>query len=96
MILLLETVLVGDNDIVKISDFGMSREEEGGVYTVSSGTRQIPIKWTAPEVCVCVCVCVCVYVGRGVGGGVCVCVCPLQTIDRYQSCYGHQYCLLLS
>ena len=70
--------LVGDNDIVKISDFGMSREEEGGVYTVSSGTRQIPIKWTAPEVCVCVCVCVCVYVGRCVwgvgGGGVCVCV----------------------
>lgn len=42
--------LVGDNDIVKISDFGMSREEEGGIYTVSSGTRAIPIKWTAPEV----------------------------------------------
>ena len=42
--------LVGENDIVKISDFGMSREEEGGIYTVSSGSRQIPIKWTAPEV----------------------------------------------
>lgn len=42
--------LVGENDIVKISDFGMSREEEGGIYTVSSGTRAIPIKWTAPEV----------------------------------------------
>ena len=42
--------LVGDSDVVKISDFGMSREEEGGVYTVSSGTRAIPIKWTAPEV----------------------------------------------
>lgn len=42
--------LVGENEIVKISDFGMSREEEGGIYTVSSGSRQIPIKWTAPEV----------------------------------------------
>ena len=42
--------LVGDGDIVKISDFGMSREDEGGIYIVSSGTRQIPIKWTAPEV----------------------------------------------
>ena len=42
--------LVGDDDIVKISDFGMSREDEGGIYIVSSGTRQIPIKWTAPEV----------------------------------------------
>ncbi|KAL3885378.1 hypothetical protein ACJMK2_025448 [Sinanodonta woodiana] len=39
--------LVGDNSIVKISDFGMSREEEE--YTVSDGLKQIPIKWTAPE-----------------------------------------------
>ena len=43
--------LVGENDVIKISDFGMSREEEGGIYMVSSGTRHIPIKWTAPEVC---------------------------------------------
>ena len=42
--------LVGENDVVKISDFGMSREEECGIYTVSSGAKQIPIKWTAPEV----------------------------------------------
>lgn len=42
--------LVGEQDIVKISDFGMSREEECGIYTVSSGAKQIPIKWTAPEV----------------------------------------------
>jgi RIO-like serine/threonine protein kinase len=41
--------LVGEQDIVKISDFGMSREEECGIYQVSSGSRQIPIKWTAPE-----------------------------------------------
>ncbi|XP_048251594.1 tyrosine-protein kinase Fer-like [Haliotis rufescens] len=39
--------LVGDNNVVKISDFGMSREEEE--YTVSEGMKQIPIKWTAPE-----------------------------------------------
>jgi len=39
--------LVGDGNVVKISDFGMSREEEE--YTVSDGLKQIPIKWTAPE-----------------------------------------------
>ena len=33
--------------MIKISDFGMSREEEE--YTVSEGMKQIPIKWTAPE-----------------------------------------------
>jgi len=39
--------LVGEKNTVKISDFGMSREEEE--YTVSDGLKQIPIKWTAPE-----------------------------------------------
>ncbi|XP_068219598.1 tyrosine-protein kinase Fer isoform X5 [Palaemon carinicauda] len=39
--------LVGHQNIVKISDFGMSREEEE--YIVSDGMKQIPIKWTAPE-----------------------------------------------
>ncbi|KAL1132441.1 hypothetical protein AAG570_010396 [Ranatra chinensis] len=39
--------LVGEDTIVKISDFGMSREEEE--YIVSDGMKQIPIKWTAPE-----------------------------------------------
>lgn len=39
--------LVGDTNVVKISDFGMSREEEE--YIVSDGLKQIPIKWTAPE-----------------------------------------------
>ncbi|XP_066594620.1 tyrosine-protein kinase Fer isoform X1 [Prorops nasuta] len=39
--------LVGVDSIVKISDFGMSREEEE--YIVSDGMKQIPIKWTAPE-----------------------------------------------
>ncbi|XP_057337459.1 tyrosine-protein kinase Fer isoform X2 [Microplitis mediator] len=39
--------LVGYDSNVKISDFGMSREEEE--YIVSDGMKQIPIKWTAPE-----------------------------------------------
>ncbi|KAK3882689.1 hypothetical protein Pcinc_012939 [Petrolisthes cinctipes] len=39
--------LVGHHNVVKISDFGMSREEEE--YIVSDGMKQIPIKWTAPE-----------------------------------------------
>ena len=38
---------MGTDNVVKISDFGMSREEEE--YTVSGGLKQIPIKWTAPE-----------------------------------------------
>ncbi|XP_075595037.1 tyrosine-protein kinase Fer-like isoform X3 [Balearica regulorum gibbericeps] len=40
--------LVDENNILKISDFGMSRQEDDGVYS-SSGLKQIPIKWTAPE-----------------------------------------------
>ena len=39
--------LVGDNNVIKISDFGMSREEQE--YHVSTGMKQIPVKWTAPE-----------------------------------------------
>lgn len=38
---------LGENNVVKISDFGMSREEQE--YIVSDGMKQIPIKWTAPE-----------------------------------------------
>ena len=39
--------LIGDNLIVKISDFGMSRQEHE--YVIGKGKRQLPIKWTAPE-----------------------------------------------
>ncbi|XP_030829013.1 tyrosine-protein kinase Fer isoform X3 [Strongylocentrotus purpuratus] len=40
--------LVGNKNVIKISDFGMSREDD--VYTIREGAmRQIPIKWTAPE-----------------------------------------------
>uniref|UniRef100_UPI003AB0B2AB tyrosine-protein kinase Fes/Fps n=1 Tax=Centroberyx gerrardi TaxID=166262 RepID=UPI003AB0B2AB len=41
--------LVGEQSVVKISDFGMSREEEDGVYAAAGGLKQIPVKWTAPE-----------------------------------------------
>ncbi|CAL1264549.1 unnamed protein product [Larinioides sclopetarius] len=39
--------LVGENNIVKLSDFGMSRETLE--YVATDGMKQIPIKWTAPE-----------------------------------------------
>uniref|UniRef100_A0A8C4EH74 Tyrosine-protein kinase n=1 Tax=Dicentrarchus labrax TaxID=13489 RepID=A0A8C4EH74_DICLA len=41
--------LVAENNLVKISDFGMSRQQEDGVYSTEGGLRQIPVKWTAPE-----------------------------------------------
>uniref|UniRef100_H3CV78 Tyrosine-protein kinase n=1 Tax=Tetraodon nigroviridis TaxID=99883 RepID=H3CV78_TETNG len=41
--------LVAENNSVKISDFGMSRQDDDGVYLAEGGLRQIPIKWTAPE-----------------------------------------------
>ena len=39
--------LINSDCVVKIADFGMSKDEE--VYIVSKGMKQIPIKWTAPE-----------------------------------------------
>ncbi|XP_069549694.1 tyrosine-protein kinase Fes/Fps [Brachyistius frenatus] len=41
--------LVAANNVVKISDFGMSRQQDDGVYSAEGGLRQIPVKWTAPE-----------------------------------------------
>ncbi|XP_053172628.1 tyrosine-protein kinase Fes/Fps [Scomber japonicus] len=41
--------LVAEHNIVKISDFGMSRQQDDGVYSAEGGLRQIPVKWTAPE-----------------------------------------------
>lgn len=41
--------LVTENYTLKISDFGMSRQEEGGIYSSTGGLKQIPVKWTAPE-----------------------------------------------
>ncbi|XP_042328571.1 tyrosine-protein kinase Fes/Fps isoform X2 [Sceloporus undulatus] len=41
--------LVTEKYMLKISDFGMSREQEDGVYASTGGMKQIPVKWTAPE-----------------------------------------------
>ncbi|KAM6426160.1 tyrosine-protein kinase Fes/Fps isoform 2-T2 [Liasis olivaceus] len=41
--------LVTENKTLKISDFGMSREQVDGIYSSTSGMKQIPVKWTAPE-----------------------------------------------
>ncbi|KAM9764583.1 tyrosine-protein kinase Fes/Fps isoform 2-T2 [Menidia menidia] len=41
--------LVAEQKVVKISDFGMSRQQDDGVYSAEGGLRQIPVKWTAPE-----------------------------------------------
>uniref|UniRef100_A0A5F8GAV8 Tyrosine-protein kinase n=1 Tax=Monodelphis domestica TaxID=13616 RepID=A0A5F8GAV8_MONDO len=41
--------LVTEKNILKISDFGMSREGADGIYAASGGLRQVPVKWTAPE-----------------------------------------------
>uniref|UniRef100_A0A452I358 Tyrosine-protein kinase n=1 Tax=Gopherus agassizii TaxID=38772 RepID=A0A452I358_9SAUR len=41
--------LVGEGNVLKISDFGMSRQEANGIYASQGGMKHIPIKWTAPE-----------------------------------------------
>ncbi|XP_026565145.1 tyrosine-protein kinase Fes/Fps isoform X1 [Pseudonaja textilis] len=41
--------LVTESNTLKISDFGMSREQVDGIYSSTSGMKQIPVKWTAPE-----------------------------------------------
>ncbi|XP_034035582.1 tyrosine-protein kinase ABL2 isoform X2 [Thalassophryne amazonica] len=40
--------LVGENHIVKVADFGLSRLMTGDTYTAHAGAK-FPIKWTAPE-----------------------------------------------
>lgn len=41
--------LVGESQVVKVSDFGMSRIVLDDQYTSSTGTK-FPVKWSAPEV----------------------------------------------
>ena len=43
-------VLVKEENIVKIADFGLSRSIEDDVYVAHVGAK-FPIKWTAPEAC---------------------------------------------
>uniref|UniRef100_A0A672TXQ2 Tyrosine-protein kinase n=1 Tax=Strigops habroptila TaxID=2489341 RepID=A0A672TXQ2_STRHB len=40
--------LVGENHVVKVADFGLSRLMIGDTYTAHAGAK-FPIKWTAPE-----------------------------------------------
>ena len=40
-------VLVGENKLLKISDFGLSKQIDGD-YASSSRTR-LPVRWMAPE-----------------------------------------------
>ena len=43
-----------NNEILKISNFGMSREAyDGNIYWQLSDSEPVPIKWTAPEVTSC-------------------------------------------
>ena len=42
-------VLLGENRVVKIADFGLARSlREDSVYNITSDTK-LPIKWLAPE-----------------------------------------------
>ncbi|KAK7099744.1 tyrosine-protein kinase Fyn-like [Littorina saxatilis] len=41
-------ILVGDNNIVKVADFGLAKVIEDGEYNPKSGAK-FPVKWTAPE-----------------------------------------------
>ena len=56
--------LVGENnEILKISDFGMSREtDDDNIYLQSSGCKPVPVKWTSPEASLFVCLSVCLSV----------------------------------
>ena len=41
-------VLLDENKVVKISDFGLMRQTHENVYTLKKG-KKIPVKWMAPE-----------------------------------------------
>lgn len=43
-------VLVAENNIVKIADFGLSRCIDDDIYVAHVGSK-FPIKWTSPEAC---------------------------------------------
>lgn len=42
-------VLVGDNNVAKVADFGLAKIIEDDEYTPSSPGNKFPIKWTSPE-----------------------------------------------
>ena len=41
-------VLLGEDKVVKISDFGLMRQIHDSVYQLKKG-KKIPVKWMAPE-----------------------------------------------
>ena len=41
-------ILVGDNNVVKVADFGLARLTRHDEYRIRGGTK-FPVKWTAPE-----------------------------------------------
>lgn len=41
--------LVGENNVVKVADFGLARHVLDNEYTCSTGTK-FPVRWSAPEV----------------------------------------------
>ncbi|KAJ7373850.1 Tyrosine-protein kinase srk2 [Desmophyllum pertusum] len=43
-------ILVGNNNNVKVADFGLSRAIDEDIYEAHEGAK-FPIKWTAPEAC---------------------------------------------
>ena len=41
-------VLLGEDKVVKISDFGLMRQTQENVYKLKRG-KKLPVKWMAPE-----------------------------------------------
>ncbi|KAI6646005.1 Ephrin type-B receptor 2 [Oopsacas minuta] len=41
-------IVVDENEICKVTDFGFSRQLDSEIY-VSSNTQEVPVRWTAPE-----------------------------------------------
>ena len=41
-------ILLGEDRVVKIADFGLLRVTQGNAYEIQH-TKKLPIKWTAPE-----------------------------------------------
>ena len=44
-----DNMLVGQNGIVKVGDFGLARLLDENIYNPDSANIKFPIKWTAPE-----------------------------------------------
>ena len=42
-------VLVGNDKVVKISDFGLARNVNGDLIYMAKTDRKLPIKWMSPE-----------------------------------------------